>query len=171
MSVCYGGYYDVRLRVKKGDLETIRQVVNTVRGGYQEENTPWAYAHNNISTRFIDEIDRAYDETTESVVLDIYCDVDDCTHGFYGQYMDPIQKAVPNIEIAVEVYFSNCGDENDEDFCFDPEEDIFVRGYGYKGPNDAPLRFDECGDLFFDPSGIWIFPKDADWIPWSKKEE
>ena len=68
---------------------------------------------------------------------------------------------------------SDSDDENPylEYECFFDDDTFRVKGYAYKGANDAPLQFDECGDLFFDPPGIEVLPKDADWIPWKQKSK
>lgn len=165
MSISYGGHYDIRIKTKRDALDKIADVVKAVREGYKWEgpgywNCTWNY--DDISRQFFDEIDRAKKEDNEFAVLSIYCSVDDSSHGFFGEYMNPIQEAVPDMEIAVEAEF-----DPDEGYC---------HGYAYKKAKDEPLYFstDKYGDLDFG-YGIstrkTIFPTNSPWIPWAPKRK
>lgn len=165
MSISYGGHYDVRIRTKKDTLDKIKAVVDEVRSGYKWGgpgywNCEWC--HNSISKQFTEEIEHAKKETQDPVVLSIYCDVDDSSHGLFGEYMNPIQEAVPDMEIALEA-------------AFDPDEDR-MHGYAYKKAADKPLYFatDKYGDLDFGygmSTRKTIFPTNSPWIPWAPKRK
>ncbi|MDO4295413.1 MAG: DUF6273 domain-containing protein [bacterium] len=155
MSMSYGGYYEVKVRVKREELEKIEEAVKKVIGEY--ESNPPSYLTDRLLEFRIRDIKRVLDAIEEGknlnddyVVLDIEQDVDDVTHNFFGTYMLPIQAAVPDMEIAAKAYFSS---------------DWPWKGYVYKSAEEGPLPFGDDMDFGEILRKGAVFPKDADWIP------
>lgn len=160
MGMSYGGEYQVKVRVKREELGKMEEAVKKVISEYK--NNPPSYLSDRMLEfrisdikHVLNAIEKEKNRNEDYALLDIGQDVDDCTHNFFGEYMLPIQKAAPDMEIAVKAYFSS---------------DWPWSGYAYKSAEDDPLPFGDDMDFGSTLTDSSVFPEDADWIPTDWRE-
>lgn len=140
---CYGGHYYIRMRVRREALDVIEKTARQIRKDYKYVKVPGSYEcdqtinHEEALRRILPALKEAKEKGEDPAVVEIDFGVSDDNHGFIANYMNPIQEAVPDMELAVYADF------NDHDY------DDHYEGYAFKSKEDDPIPFNSDDDIEF----------------------